>query len=136
MNRAGIIGVWVGLGLVATGCGGPLNSDELRREIESLGNDAAIASALAKGVVDRRIETTFVRVSARDLADTTDHEAETLADATGREPARQQAVTLAKDLSGLIRQLQVHPDDPAAARRLLAEFQDMNARASNLAESP
>lgn len=134
MDRAGIIMVW--LGLAASGCGGPLKSDELRRGIESLENYAATAEVLAQGVIDQRSKTTFVRASARELGDSANHEAEKLADSEGQEPSRREAVTLAEDLGDLIRRLQVHPDDPPVALRIQDELQDIEDRAADLAKSP
>src|SRR5215210_9464124 len=85
-----------------SGCGGPMQPDELSRSIGTLESTAAEGAFLADDVADDRTKATFARVHARDLSDVVDHEAEKLHDAQANRPdvarAKRRAVALADQI--------------------------------------
>jgi hypothetical protein len=77
----------------------------------------------------------FVRAHARELGNTATHEAEKLNDAaaTGSTAAvKRQATQLASDISDALGQLQVAPQDHAAARHAADKLRRAAARAREL----
>ena len=124
-----------GLVLVAA-CGGPIGSDELRRGVETLGALAAEGELIADGAARDRTKTTFTRVHARTLGDEADHEAEKLADASAPPElagAKRDAVRLAQDVGAALGDLQVMPDDVAAARAARSRLRHLSDEAGRLA---
>jgi hypothetical protein len=111
--------------LVAAGCGGPMQPQELARSVQTLESSASEGALLARDVARNRTKATFVRAHSRDLGDTVDHEAEKLADAdaNGEVAVRKsQAVDLADRISQALGKLQVSPgveSEGAAAEREL-----------------
>ena len=111
--------------LVATGCGGPMQAQELARSVQTLESAASEGALLASDVARDRTKSTFVRAHSRDLGETVDHEAEKLADASadGEVAVRKaQAVGLASRISQALGRLQVSPgveSEGAAAERQL-----------------
>jgi hypothetical protein len=118
------------------GCGGPIQGDELKRGVESLGALASEGKLLAQDVSRDRTRMTFVRVHARELAGEADHEAEKLADATARGSlvdAKAEAVKLAQDISGALGDLQVMAGDEATGRHVAVQLRHYASSASDLA---
>jgi hypothetical protein len=121
----------------AAGCGGPMQSQELARSVQTLESSASEGALLANGVARDRTKATFVRAHARDLGETVDHEAEKLADAdaNGEVAARKsQAVDLADEISAALGKLQVSPgveSEGAAAEHELRGFAKRAAQISD-----
>ncbi len=89
-----------------------MRADELGRSVGSLGSAASEAALLAQGVVESRTKTTFVRVRARELGETVEHEAEKLQDASASGSvavAKRDAVDLAGRISEAVGELQTAP---------------------------
>ena len=106
--------------------------------MESLASTAAEGRLLAGQAADGRLRGVFTRVHARELGETSTHEAEKLADASASAAtasAKRDAVRLAQDISGALSQLQVAPGDPAVARRAAQQLRDAADRASALAKT-
>ncbi|MCW2991584.1 MAG: hypothetical protein JWM73_2178 [Solirubrobacterales bacterium] len=111
-------GILAGLAVLLSGCGGPIQDDELGRGIQTLGSLAAEGGLVARGVQSDRTKTTFVRVELRDLADDAEHEAEKLQDAQaqpGNATVKAKAVKLASDIGTALGALQVDPRNRALA---------------------
>jgi hypothetical protein len=125
------------LAAVASSCGGDMRGDELARSVETLSSSASEGALLAQGVVEERTKTTFVRVHARELGETVDHEAEKLDDA-GAEGAiatrKDRAVALAGRISEALGALQTSPSDQAMARTTARELDQLADDATALAE--
>jgi fructosamine-3-kinase len=122
--------------LMLCGCGGDMRADELGRSIGTLGSAASEGSLLAQGVVENRTKTTFVRVRARELGETVEHEAEKLSDASAQGTvavAKDRAVELAGSISQALGDLQTSPADVAQARRAEQALRALAGRASRLA---
>src|SRR4051794_25825387 len=138
--RRGRLGVAVLLVGVAfgSGCGGAMTPDELSRSVETLASTAAEGSMLAGGVADDRTRATFARVHARDLSDVVAHEMEKLNDAEAdraeiSEPT-QKAIDLADRIDTALGQIQVAPQDEAAARTARDQLDKLSQDAGKLAE--
>lgn len=137
MYRTALVWICLVCATVAlAGCGGDMRADELGRSVGSLGSAASEGSLLAQGVVENRTKTTFVRVRARELGETVEHEAEKLSDASAVGEvavAKDRAVELAGSISQALGDLQTSPDDAAQARRAERELRALADRASRLA---
>jgi hypothetical protein len=123
--------------LLLGGCG-PMNADELRREVGTIHSTAAEASVLADQIAAQRTKRTFARVQARNLADAADHSAERLIDsspAQGLEPQLQRAISLAEDVSDAAGSLEVAPDDAVAAGHAADRLRDLAQQTDELAGS-
>jgi hypothetical protein len=123
--------------LLVTGCGGPMQPDELARSIGTLESAAAEGALLAKDVADDRTKATFTRAHARDLGETVDHEAEKLSDASANglvAERKRAAVNLADRISQSLGQLQVSPRSEREGRIAEASLTRLGARAGKLAE--
>jgi hypothetical protein len=117
-------------------CGGPIKNDELERGVLSLSSTAAAGSLLTDGVIDDSTKTTFVRVSARDLAAEASHEAEKLHDAhaaTDMVDRKREAVGIAHEIADALLDLQVAPTDPHVAEAVKRRLDDLSKRADALA---
>jgi hypothetical protein len=117
------------------GCGGPIQDEELRRGIASLGALAAEGELLADGAARDRTRATFTRVQARTLAEEADHEAEKLADAQATASlaaARDEAVKLAQDVSDALAELRVRPGDETGARSAKRTLHELTGKADVL----
>jgi hypothetical protein len=127
------------LALACGGCGGDLRADELGRSVDALASAAGEGGLLAQGIVEDRTKTTFVRVRARELAETVQHEAEKLQDATATGPvvptAKQHAVELAGELSQALGDLQTAPADSRSAAQAERTLDALARRASRLAKA-
>jgi hypothetical protein len=116
--------------LCFVGCGGAMQPDELKRSIGTLESTAAEGALLANQVAHNRSKATFVRVHARELGETADHEAEKLNDAQaepagGVAPAKVKAIDLASQISSQLGRMQIAPgseSEAAAARKSLDDL--------------
>jgi hypothetical protein len=137
MARRSFLVALLGAVVMAVGCGGPMEPQELARSVQTLESSAAEGALLASDVARDRTKATFVRAHSRDLSDTVDHEAEKLADAdaNGEVAVRKsQAVDLAGRISQALGKLQVHPgveSEGAAAQRDLDSFAKRAAQISD-----
>jgi hypothetical protein len=125
------------LALGAAGCE-PLGPDELQREVESIGSNAAEGAVLADQVAAQQTKRTFARVQARELSDAADHSAERLTDAhpaEGLVAKTERAITLADQVAEEIGTVEVAPDDAAASEAAAARLRALAAKAAGLAES-
>jgi hypothetical protein len=128
----------VALVVLASGCGGPIQREELARGIETLRSTAAEGSIVARGVAQDRTRSTFVRVQARTLAESADHEAEKLHDAEANAPLsgkKAKAVVLAGRISNALGELQLAPGDEAIGRTAELQLNGLARQARDLAES-
>jgi hypothetical protein len=138
MARGSVSIALLGVALLgATGCGGPMQPQELARSVQTLESTASEGALVANGVARDRTKATFVRAHARDLTETADHEAEKLADADANGAVavrKSQAVDLAGKISQALGRLQVSPgveSEGAAAERELTGFARRAARISD-----
>jgi len=120
------------------GCGGPMQPDELARSIDTLESTAAEGALLASQVARDRSKATFVRVHARELGETAEHEAEKLNDAEaepegGVAPAKVKAIELADRISAALGRIQVAPDDEAEGGAAEKELTTLSEQAGTLA---
>ncbi|HWI71976.1 MAG TPA: hypothetical protein VNT55_08480 [Baekduia sp.] len=129
--------VAVAAAVVACGCGGPIQHDELERGVATLGATAAEGRLVALGVVEDRTKTTFVRVHSAALADDAQHEAEKLNDAEARPDLvarKAAAVRIAQDIDAALGDLQVSPSDRRVAREVERKLDALSRRAERLTE--
>ena len=125
------------IALLAAGCGGAMQPDELARSIGTLESAAAEGALLAKDVADDRTKATFVRAHARDLGETVDHEAEKLSDASARGLVAERktaAVNLADRISQSLGRIQISPGSEREGRSAEASLTRLGDRAGKLAE--
>ena len=123
--------------LALAGCN-PLDSAELKREVESVGSYAAEGELLASEVARDRTKATFVRVHAEELASNADESAEKLNDAdvaTGLEGKAEQAIKLASDTSAALGELVVSPGDEQTGRSVQLELAHLSDEADKLSSS-
>jgi hypothetical protein len=123
--------------LLISGCG-PMNADELRREVDTIHSTAAEASVLGDQIAAQRTKRTFARVQARNLADAAEHSAERLTDsnpAAGLEAQLQRAITLAEDVSAAAGSIETAPDDAVAAGHAADRLRDLARQTDQLAGS-
>jgi hypothetical protein len=116
-----------------------MEPDELARSIGTLESTAAEGALLADQVARDRSKKTFVRVHARELGETVEHEAEKLNDAEaepqgGVAPAKTQAIDLADQISAALGRIQTAPDDPAEGGTAQKELSALSEKAGKLAE--
>jgi hypothetical protein len=126
------------LAVMGSGCGGAIRADELSRSVDTLISSAGEGKLLAEGVAADRTKATFVRVRARELGETVDHEAEKLDDASANPDLaaeKKAAVGLAEHISSALGQLQLSPTDESAATRVGKRFARLAARGERLTES-
>jgi fructosamine-3-kinase len=126
---------WFMAALLWSGCGGDIRADELSRSIDTLVSSAGEGRLVAQDVAEDRTKTTFVRVRARELGETVDHESEKLADATAdaaEAPEKRAAVALADRISTVLGQLQVEPSDESTARLAARELGRLRNRCESL----
>jgi ABC-type branched-subunit amino acid transport system substrate-binding protein len=124
--------------LAATGCGGPMQPQELARSVQTLESAAAEGALLAHDVARDRTKATFVRAHSRDLGETVDHEAEKLsdADAGGVVALRKsQAVDLADRISQALGTLQVSPGSRSEGATAERELRRTARRAAEISDS-
>jgi hypothetical protein len=139
MRRRALAGVVLAGVFSFFGCGGPMQPDELARSIGTLESTAAEGALLADGVARDRSKATFVRVHARELGETADHEAEKLNDAQGDPqggvaPKKARAIDLADRISAQLGRMQIAPGSETEARAAQKALDDLSKRAGKLAE--
>jgi hypothetical protein len=139
MRRRALAGVVLAAVLCFAGCGGPMQPDELARSIGTLESTAAEGALLADQVSRDRSKNTFVRVHARELGETVEHEAEKLNDAEaepqgGVAPAKAEAIDLADQISTALGRIQTAPDDEAEGGAAQKELSALSEKAGTLAE--
>jgi hypothetical protein len=125
------------LALSLVGCD-PLDSAELKREVDSIGSVAAEGELLAADVANDRTKTTFVRVHAGELASSAEESAQKINDAdvaSGLEGEAKRAIEIAADVSDALGQLQVRPGDERGARGALDDLRRAGDEAERLAAS-
>jgi hypothetical protein len=133
---AGLAALGASLLLLFAGCG-DLSREELSRGVESLSALAAQGELIANGVARDATKTTYARVMAKTLGGEAEHEAEKLADA---EPspevrdARNAAVGIAGELSGLFSELQTFPGDERHGALVEKHMGEVKDQADALAE--
>jgi hypothetical protein len=121
--------------MTLAGCGGPMQSEELQRGVDSISSAAAEGALLAEGVAQDRTRSTFTRVQSGDIAEQMTHEAEKLqdAEASGKVArAKAQAVALAQDVSAAMGDLQVAPGDERGAAALQRRLERLRGQADDL----
>jgi hypothetical protein len=116
-----------------------MEPDELRRSIQTLESSAAEGALLAGEVAGDRTKATFVRVHARELGETVEHEAEKLNDAEaepegGVASAKVRAIDLADRISAALGQIQVAPGSETEGRSAEKTLGTLSERAGKLAE--
>jgi hypothetical protein len=139
MRRRALAGVVLAGVLCLIGCGGPMQPDELARSIGTLESTAAEGALLADEVARDHSKATFVRVHARELGETVDHEAEKLNDAEaepqgGVASKKGKAIDLADRISAELGRIQVAPDSETEGRSAEKALGDLSKRAGTLAE--
>jgi hypothetical protein len=139
MRRRALAGVVLAGALWICGCGGPMQPDELARSIGTLESAAAEGALLANQVARDRSKNTFVRVHARELGETVEHEAEKLNDAQaepqgGVAPAKVKAIDLADQISAALSRIQTAPGDEAEGGTVEKELSALSEKAAQLAE--
>ena len=138
MSRRLTISALLAVALCVASCGGPMQSQELARSIQTLQSSAADGALLANGVARDRTRSTFVRVHSRELGEIVNHEAEKLSDASahGNVALRKaEAVDLATKISQSLGRLQISPGDESGARSAEQQLRSQAKRASKLADS-
>ncbi len=126
------------LAVLGSGCGGAIRADELSRSVDSLVSSAGEGQLLAEGVAADRTKATFVRVRARELGETVDHEGEKLNDASAKPELaaeKKAAVGLAEHISSALGQLQLAPTDEPAATRAGKSLARLAAHGEQLSDS-
>ncbi|HEX6713031.1 MAG TPA: hypothetical protein VF066_06585 [Thermoleophilaceae bacterium] len=121
-----------------SGCGGPIQREELGRGIDTLRSIAAEGSVVARGVADNRTRSTFVRVQSRALSDDADHEAEKLTDAQASPELadkKQKAVALAKRISSALGDLRTDPGNEQNGRTVEKQLNGLARQARDLGQS-
>jgi hypothetical protein len=115
-----------------------MRPEELGRSVQAIESSAAEGGLLADDVARDRTKATFVRVHARELGDTVDHEAEKLhdADASGDVAvSKARAVELAGQVSQALGDLQVAPDSEVTGLSTADKLAKLAQRAGRLADA-
>jgi hypothetical protein len=137
MRRRAVAGMVLAGALWVSGCGGPMQPEELARSVQALESSAAEGALLADQVARDRTKATFARAHARELGETVDHEAEKLndADAEGEvAPAKARAIQLADQISAALGRIQIAPDSETEGRTAEQTLTRLGERAGKLAE--
>ena len=137
-RRCAAFAVLAGVAVALSGCGGPIQPDELARSIETLESTAAEGALLAQDVARDRSKATFVRAHARDLGDVVQHEAEKLSDAEADEAdvasAKTDAIDLADRIGTALGQIQTAPGSETDGRTAAAALNRLSGDAKKLAD--
>jgi hypothetical protein len=132
------LAVLAGLAGPLSGCGGPIQPDELARSIETLESTAAEGALLANDVARDRTKATFARAHARDLGDVVQHEAEKLNDAEADQAdvaaAKTDAVDLADRIGSALGRIQTAPDSENDGRTAAEALSRLTEDAKKLAD--
>jgi hypothetical protein len=137
MTRRALAGILLAGALWLSGCGGPMQPEELARSVQALESSAAEGALLAHEVARDHTKATFARAHARELGETVDHEAEKLndADAEGEvAPAKARAIQLADQISAALGRIQIAPDSETEGRTAERTLSGLGERAGKLAE--
>jgi hypothetical protein len=137
MRRRGVAGMVLAGALCLSGCGGPMQPEELSRSVQTLESSAAEGALLAHDVARDRTKATFARAHARDLGETVIHEAEKLNDADAEAdvaPVKARAIDLADQISAELGRIQVAPDSETEGRSAEESLTRLGERAGKLAE--
>ena len=137
MRRRAVAGMVLAGALCVSGCGGPMQPEELARSIQTLESSAAEGALLAHDVARDRTKATFVRAHARELGETVIHEAEKLNDADAEAdvaPAKARAIDLADQISAELGRIQVAPNSETEGRSAEQSLTRLGERAGKLAE--
>jgi hypothetical protein len=116
----------------------PMDSAELRREVDAIGSVAAEGELLASDVSLDRTKATFVRVHAGELASAADDSAQKLNDAdlaSGLEDDARRAIRIAMDASDALGELEISPGDERQAKTVEAKLASAGNRADELSSS-
>jgi hypothetical protein len=116
----------------------PLDSAELRREVDSVGSLAAEGELLASEVARDRTKATFVRVHADELASNAEESAEKLNDADvapGLEDKSKRAIELASEISDALGELVVSPGDERVGRSVQLKLHALADKTDELSSS-
>jgi hypothetical protein len=123
--------------LCLSGCGGPMQPEELARSIRTLESSATEGALLADDVARDRTKATFARAHARELGETVIHEAEKLNDADAEADvaaAKDRAIDLADQISAELGRIQIAPTSEAEGRGAEESLTRLGERAGRLAE--
>jgi hypothetical protein len=123
--------------LLLAGCD-PLDSAELKREVDAISSAAAEGQLLASDVAQDRTKATFVRVQAGELASAADESAQKINDATvaaGIQDEADQAIELGSEVSDALGQLVTSPGDEQAGSETEAKLRDLVDKAGKLSAS-
>jgi hypothetical protein len=115
-----------------------MHAGELSPSVDTLVSAAAEGALIAGDVAEDRTKATYVRAHVRELAEEVEHEAEKLNDANAVpevEAGKEEALTLAEDISTALGQLQTAPTDMAEARNTRRDLEDLAKKAEDLAAS-
>jgi hypothetical protein len=137
MRRRAVAGMVLAGALCVSGCGGPMQPEELARSIQTLESSAAEGALLAHDVARDRTNATFVRAHARELGETVIHEAEKLNDADAEAdvaPAKARAIELADQISAELGRIQIAPTSETEGRGAEERLTRLGERAGKLAE--
>jgi hypothetical protein len=114
-----------------------MQPDELKRSIETLESTAAEGALLAHDEARNRTKATFVRVHARELGETVEHEAEKLNDAEaegGVAAKKVRAIELADRISAALGRIQIAPGSETEGRTAEETLSRLSELAGQLAE--
>ena len=137
MRRRAVAGMVLAGALCVSGCGGPMQPEELARSIQTLESSAAEGALLADDVARDRTKATFARAHARELGETVIHEAEKLNDADAEADvaaAKARAIELADQISAELGRIQVAPNSETEGRSAEQSLTRLGERAGKLAE--
>jgi hypothetical protein len=137
MGRRALAGVVLAAVVSLSGCGGPMQPDELKRSIGTLESSAAEGALLANHVAHDRTKATFARVHASELTDAVEHEAEKLNDAEAEAEAaatKDRAIDVADQISAALGRIQTAPGDEAEGGTAERELAALTEKAAQLAE--
>jgi hypothetical protein len=132
-----LIAVLAAAGAAIAGCGGAMKQSELADSLDTVESSAAEAALLATQAADDRTKTTFVRVRAREISETLDHEGEKLSDAeAGADVSadRERALDLIERIGAALDDLRTAPDDRAAADAAAEELTRLADATASLQE--
>jgi hypothetical protein len=125
----------VALGLSLAGCG-PLDSAELKREVDAVGSVAAEGQLLASDVAHDRTKATFARVHAGELASSAEESAQKINDADvadGLQDKADRAIRIASDVSDALGEIQTAPGDEQGGAETQQKLKRLGDEAEQLA---
>jgi hypothetical protein len=123
------------LALFLGGCN-PLDSAELKREVDAVGSVAAEGQLLASDVAHDRTKATFARVHAGELASSAEESAQKINDAdvaTGLQYKADRAIKIAGDVSDALGEIQTAPGDEQGGAETEQKLKRLGDEAEQLA---